>query len=142
MNPARTIGRLANYGLAWAQGLVGLFGAGAVLFEAHRLFLRYYANEWGAVQLEGPNDCSQVGQIANGDLIGGETFCNQPINFVPWVEVYRHHPVAAAAYYGSVLAAILIAGSLLFFVQRRLATASPFGAVNSNPDPGMSEHLR
>jgi hypothetical protein len=41
--------KLFRLGLAVIQGIMRLFGAGAVLYGAHMLFLRYYAREWAGI---------------------------------------------------------------------------------------------
>ncbi len=135
------VGAWARSGLAVGQSVFGLFGAGAVLFEAHQFFLRYYAQEWGAVQYAGVNGCAHEESIVNGDLLMGQTLCNQPENFVPWVVVYRHHPTVAAIYYGSIITVIVLIGFVLHLIQRRLATTTPFGSAPA-PSPVDSEHLR
>jgi hypothetical protein len=137
-----TVGNMARYGYAVAQGMMGLFAAGAVLAGAHKLFLRYYANEWRGVQISGVNGCVGEDMIANADLIGGKTFCNKPENFVPWVEVYRHHPRAAALYYGVAVTVILIIGLLAVVAQRRIGATTPFGGSAKPAAPADHEHLR
>jgi len=129
-------------GLSLAQGTLRLFGSGAVVFEAHNLFLKYYDVEWRGIQAVGVNDCARQENIANGDLFEGTTICHQPENFFPWFEVYRHHPVTAAAYY-CVAAVIIIAVGLVWrAVQQRLVTSTPFGDAPQPADPSDSEHLR
>jgi hypothetical protein len=122
--------------------MIALFGAGAVLFEAHQLFLRYYIREWNGIQVVGVNGCAGKEAVANGDLFQGQTFCHQPENFVPWVEVYRNHLQAAAIYYGVILAALLIIGFTLNWLQHRMAGRTPFGGRAKAPSPINSEHLR
>jgi hypothetical protein len=119
-----------------------LFGAGAVLYGAHMLFLRYYAREWAGMQFAGVNGCAGEEMIADGDLLEGQTYCNKVINFVPWVELYRRHWQAATLYYGVVLAAILLAGLVVLWMQWRLAPTSPFGSGGKALSPAESEHLR
>jgi hypothetical protein len=97
------MGNAARYALSFAQGIMSLFAAGTIVYEAHRLFLWYYAREMVGIQLSGVNGCAGEDLVANGDLFSGKTFCNGPENLVPWIEIYRHHPPAAAAYYGSLL---------------------------------------
>lgn len=133
---------ILRYGLAAVQAVMGLFGAGSVIFAAHKLFLRYYANEWAGIQFSGVNGCAGEDMIANGDLIGGQTFCNKPENFVPWIEIYRHHPRAAALYYGAALMVILLAGLIWHWVHRSRATVTPFGGAPKPASPSDSEHLR
>ncbi len=135
-------GRLLHFGLAALQGLAGLFGAGSVIVGAHTLFLRYYAKEWGGIQFSGVNGCVGEDMIANGDLFDGQTFCNKPENFVPWIEVYRHHPRAAALYYSAALVLILVIGFVWHLLQRSRATSTPFGGAPPAPDPATNEHLR
>jgi len=129
-------------GHAVVQGLMRLAGAGAILFGAHQLFLRYYAKEWAGIQFTGPNGCAGEDMIANGDLIGGQTFCNKPENFIPWIEVYKNHPLAAACYYGAAAAAILLIGVIWHLLQRRRGVEAPFGGPQPLSDPSTSEHLR
>ena len=136
------LGLFARYGLATVKGVVGLFGAGSVIFAAHTLFLRYYANEWAGLQLMGVNGCAGEDMVANGDLIGGQTFCNKPLNFFPWIELYRHHMLAAALYYGVACVVILVIGFFLNAAQQRLAGRTPYGGSPAPPLPGDSEHLR
>jgi hypothetical protein len=131
-----------RYGLVIAQSVTALFSTGAVLYGAHTLFLRYYAREWEGVQIAGVNGCAGAERVVNGDLFEGQTLCNQPENFVPWVEIYRRHWQVAAAYYGTGLAAIFVIGFLLVMMQRRLAPRDPFGAAPSALAPENSEHLR
>jgi hypothetical protein len=121
--------------------VVRLFSAGAVLYGAHTLFLRYYAREWGGIQFAGVNGCQGEDMIANGDLIEGQTFCNKPENFVPWIEIYRRHWQAAPLYYGAALAVILILGLILTWLQRRMAPANPFGGARP-VSPADAKHLR
>lgn len=132
----------ARWGLAWTQGILRLVSAGAVLFEAHTLFLRYYAREWQGIQLRGVNDCHLEDSIANGDLFIGQTFCNKPENFVPWIEVYRLHPVAAAVYYGIAALVIIAIGIAISAAHRRLAGTKPFGDGGKVRPPSEHEHLR
>lgn len=96
----------------------------------------------GGIQFSGVNGCQGEDMIANGDLIGGQTFCNKPENFVPWIEVYRHHPLAAALYYGAAVAAILLIGFIWHVMQRNRATIMPFGGPTNAPPAADSEHLR
>jgi hypothetical protein len=131
-----------RFGLALAQTIMGLVGASSVIVAAHTLFLRYYAREWSGIQFAGVNDCVGEDMIANGDLLEGKTFCNQPENFVPWFAVYRHHWQVAALYYGAGLMLILLLGLVMALMQSRLAPATPFGAPAKPPSPGDSEHLR
>lgn len=133
---------LLRFGLAAAGGIIRLFAAGAVLFEAHQLFLRYYAREWGGIQFSGVNGCAGEDGIANGDLFEGQTFCNQPINFVPWVELYRRHWLVAVGYYAAIVAVLVLIGWLMHLGQRRLAGANPYGSSPTAPAPAESEHLR
>ena len=133
---------LFRYGLAVIHGFVQLFAAGAIIYEAHTLFLRYYIREWQGIQFTGPNGCAGEETVVNGDLFEAETLCNRPENFVPWFEVYQHHWKVAAAYYGIGLIVIMIVGYLLLLVQRRLAPAAPFGEAAPAPSPDESEHLR
>lgn len=135
-------GVILRYGLAAVQAIMGLFGAGSVIFAAHKLFLRYYANEWAGIQFSGVNGCAGEERIANGDLFEGQTFCNKPINFVPWIEVYRRHWQAAALYYGAALVVILLAGLIWHLVHRSRATVTPFGGAPKKPSAADSEHLR
>ena len=129
-------------GQAVLQGLMRLVGAGAILFGAHQLFLRYYAREWAAIQFTGPNGCIGEDMIANGDLIGGQTFCNRPENFAPWIEVYKNHPLAAVTYYGAGAILIFLIGIIWHLLQRRRVGETPFGAPPPLPHPVDSEHLR
>ncbi len=62
---------LFRYGLAVVQSLVGLFGAGAVLYQAHTLFLRYYIREWQGIQFAGVHGCAGEEAVVNGDLFEG-----------------------------------------------------------------------
>ena len=142
MSERTGLGQLLQTGHALAGGVMRLFGAGAILFEAHRLFLQYYSKEWIGIQYAGVNGCIGEDMIANGDLIGGQTFCNKPENFFPWVAVYQNHPVAAAAYYGAALALILVIGFVWHSLQRRRPTDAPFGDVQAPIAPADSEHLR
>ena len=135
------LGLATRSALALLQGVMRLFTAGAVIYEAHRLFLRYYAREWAGIQLTGVNNCVGEDTIANGDLFEGKTFCNQPINFVPWLELYRRHWQAACLYYGAALVIIILIGLALSLAQRRLANSQPFGGT-VRPPPTESEHLR
>lgn len=136
------LGAIARFGLSFVQAAMGLFGAGSVIFAAHNLFLRYYANEWVGIQFSGVNGCNGEDMVANGDLIGGQTFCNKPENFVPWIEIYKRHPVEAAAYYGTAAALILLIGFIWSLTQRRRASATPFGGPAKTADPSEHEHLR
>lgn len=129
-------------GLSFGRSMIGLFGAGAVLFEAHKLFLRYYQVEWQGIQFTGVNGCAGEEHVANGDLFEGQTYCHQPENFTPWVEVYRHHWQAAAWYYGAILVVLLLVGFTLSWLQHRLASQTPFGGPPRAPSPADSEHLR
>lgn len=140
--PAGALGRLARYGLGWVQGLIALAGAGSVLFEAHRLFLRYYAKEWGGIQISGVNGCQGEDLIANGDLFSGETFCHEALNFVPWIVVYRNHWQVAAAYYGAILIVLLLVGILVLFLQPRQSATKPFGSGQPATHPRQHEHFR
>ncbi len=128
-------------GLAVVQGLLGLFGAGSVLIGAHQLFLRYYAAEWAGIQLSGVNGCAGEQMIADGDLFSGQTFCNQPLNFVPWVVLYQRHWQAAAIYYGLILTALILTGLLVLRLQRGGSTKPFGGGVDSAATPD-AEHLR
>jgi len=139
---AAGLGHWAQMGLTLVQGVIGVFGAGSVIYGAHTLFLRYYANEWRGVQLSGVNGCVGEESVANGDLFSGVTLCNKPENFVPWIEVYRHHWQVAAAYYGAAAAAILFIGFLWSLTQRRRASATPFGGPAKVADLTEHEHLR
>jgi len=129
-------------GLGAVQAIARLFGAGAVLFGAHTLFLRYYANEWGGIQFAGVNGCAGESMVANGDLIEGQTFCNKPENFVPWIEIYRRHWQAAAIYYGLALVVILLIGLALHAMQKRQAPTAPFGGPQRPATSADAEHLR
>jgi hypothetical protein len=133
---------LFRFGLAVVHGFLQLFVAGAVITEAHSLFLRYYAREWQGIQFTGPNGCAGEEMVVNGDLFEAQTLCNQPENFVPWIEVYRNHWQAAAVYYGVGLIVIIIIGYVLLLIQRRLAPAAPFGEAAPTPSLDASEHLR
>ncbi len=128
-------------GLGLVQGATRLFGSGAILFEAHNLFLRYYGREWSGMLVAGVNGCAGTDMVANGDLLEGQTFCNQPENFVPWVLLYRRHWVAALIYYGVALALILVIG-LIWSRLARSATATPFGGPPAPVSPADHEHLR
>lgn len=119
------IARLGHLALSTVQGIFGLFSAGTVLFEAHRLFLWYYAREWQGVQLSGVNECAGQEAIANGDLFSGTTLCNQPENLVPWVEVYRHHIGVAVAYYGVILAGLFLIAVVWYLFQNRRRIPDP-----------------
>ena len=112
-------GLSTRFALGFVQGIMGLFAGGAVIYEAHSLFLQYYANEWIGIQYSGVNGCAGEETIANGDIIGGKTICNQPENFMPWIEVYRHHPLAAAAYYGAAIAILLAIAFVWRWSQKR-----------------------
>jgi len=138
----KTIGHSARLGIALVQGVVALFGAGSVIAAAHALFLRYYAREWTGIQFSGVNGCAGEEWIANGDLIGGQTLCNKPENFVPWIEVYRHHWQAAVGYYGAAVALILLIGFIWSLTQRRQASSTPFGGPTKTVDLSEHEHLR
>lgn len=118
-------GLATRYALSFAQGILGLFAAGTIFYEAHQYFLKYYTNEWIGVQFSGVNGCAGEDLIANGDLIGGKTFCNKPENFVPWIEVYRHHPLAAALYYGTILLILVSIGIIWRLSQRRTEHPDP-----------------
>jgi len=124
------------------QAIIGLCGAGSVIYGAHTLFLRYYANEWRGVQISGVNGCAGEEGVANGDLFSGVTLCNKPENFVPWIEVYRHHWQVAASYYGAAAIAILLIGFLWSLTQRRRASVTPFGGPAKVVDLTEHEHLR
>ena len=144
MKPASPLGwwaRAVGAGLSLVQNLMQLFVAGAVLFEAHRLFLSYYAREWAGIQIAGVNGCVGEEMIANADLFEGQTLCNKPINYVPWVEMYRRHWQTAAVYYGAALALILAAGFILHLLHHR-GTTTPYGEAAPAPSPVDSEHLR
>jgi hypothetical protein len=129
-------------GLSVGRGVIGLFGAGAVLFEAHKLFLRYYQREWQGIQFTGVNGCQGEEALANGDLFQGQTYCNQPENFVPWVQLYQRHWQAAAVYYGIILTVLLTVGFTLSWIQHRIASQDPFGAPAKAVSPADSEHFR
>jgi len=133
---------MVQVGLGLAQVVMGLFGAGSLLYAAHNLFLRYYANEWRGVQFSGVNTCAGEEAIANGDLFSGVTLCNKPVNFVPWIVVYRHHWHVAVLYYGAILLVILLIGIAWFLLQRSRATTTPFGGAQPSAQPSKSEHLR
>lgn len=127
------MGNAARYALSLVQGIMSLFAAGTVVYEAHRLFLWYYAREMVGIQLSGVNGCAGEDLVANGDLFSGKTFCNRPENLVPWIEIYRHHPLAAAAYYGSLLLILGLIAAIWIFGQRRrgannFAKQSPHGS--------------
>ena len=107
------IGLSTRFAFGLAQGIFGLFTAGALLYELHTFFLKYYQQEWFGIQFNGVNRCSGTGWIANGDLFGGSTFCNDFLNFFPWLVIYMDHPGAAIIYYG-VVAALLIGIGLLW----------------------------
>lgn len=139
---ARDLYRIARLGLGRSQGILRLFTAGSVLVGAHQLFLRYYQREWEGLKASGVNGCEGDELIANADLFAGQTFCNEPENFVPWIEVYRHHPVAAAIYYGVALAIILAFGLAIGVVYRRMGGRKPFGATPKPLPTTDHEHLR
>ena len=141
MKPASLLTRWTRAGLSLVQNLMRLFVAGAVLVEAHKLFLSYYAREWSGIQIAGVNGCAGEDAIANADLLEGQTFCNEPINYFPWIELYRRHWQAAAIYYGVAFALILLGGFILHMLQPRGST-TPYGAVTPAPSPADSEHLR
>ena len=127
----------ARYALSFVQGIMGLFAAGTVIYEAHRLFLWYYAREWIGVQISGVNGCAGEDWVANADLFSGKTFCNKPENLVPWIEIYRHHPLAAAAYYGSLIALLVVIATIWALIQRRSDTSdivkqSPHGSPSDS----------
>jgi hypothetical protein len=126
----------------FVQAIMGLFGAGSLIFAAHSLFLRYYQNEWIGIQYAGVNGCQGEDMVANGDLIGGQTFCNRPENFVPWTLIYRHHPLAAATYYGAAAAVIVLIGFVWSRLQRSHATTTPFGIAPPSIELTHHEHLR
>ena len=132
---------LLRYGLAVVQSIAALWSAEAVLHRAHNLFLGYYEHEWEGIQLSGVNGCAGTEQVVNGDLFSGETLCNAPVNFVPWIELYRRHWQVAALYYGCALLVILVIGYVLFALQRRLAPRAPFGETVQT-SAADSEHLR
>ena len=141
--PNRTaFSHIIQMGLGLMQAAMGLVGAGSVFFVAHNLFLRYYAREWGAIQFSGVNGCAGEETIVNGDLIGGQTLCNQPLNFVPWVVVYQHHWKVAAAFYGAILAVIFLIGLAWSFRNRPRGTPAPFGRTAISDDLADHEHLR
>jgi hypothetical protein len=133
---------LAQIGLGLVQGVVALFGAGSIIFAAHNLFLRYYANEWAGIQFSGVNGCKGEEVVANGDLLEGQTLCNQPENFMPWIELYRRHWQAALLYYGAAAVLILFIGFLWSLTQRRRASVTPFGGPTKIGDLSEHEHLR
>ncbi|MBO9499547.1 MAG: hypothetical protein J7483_08840 [Novosphingobium sp.] len=133
---------LARLGLAIVQSVVALFGAGSVLYGAHRLFLWYYANEMRGIQIGLASSCGGAEHVVNGDLFEGETLCNKPINAVPWTELYRRHWDTALAYYGIGLFVILLIGLVVFYLQRSHAPVAPFGEAPAAPSPQDSEHLR
>jgi len=133
----------ARLGLAVIQMIVRLVGAGSVLFSAHRLFLRYFHNEMIGLLFSGVNRCAGEEQVANGDLITDAiTLCHEPLNYAPWLVLYRHHWQAASAYYGAILLAIILAGYVVTRLQRRAIPSSPFGRPVRGPSPVDSEHLR
>ncbi len=133
---------LFRYGLAVIQSFAALFSTGAVLFGAHTLFLRYYAREWEGLQFSGVNGCAGVEHVVNGDLFDGQTLCNRPENFVPWIEIYRRHWDTATAYYGLIFIVILAVGALIMRLQRGHASPAPYGAAAPAPSPEHDEHLR
>lgn len=137
-NPAA----LFRYGLAVAQSVVALFGAGTVLYQAHTLFLRYYQREWAGIQFAGVDGCKGTEQVVDGDLFDGETICNSPTEIFTWTEVYRRHWDTAAIYYGTALAIILVIGLIVMMMQRRTAPHTPFGEAQPVLSPKDSEHLR
>jgi hypothetical protein len=112
------------------------------LYGAHSLFLRYYAREWEGIQISGVNGCAGMEQVVNGDLFDGQTLCNQPENFVPWIEIYKRHWEVAAAYYGGGLLVILVIGAIMFLLQRTRPSSAPFGETPVVLSPADSEHLR
>ena len=131
------MGNAARYALSFAQGIMSLFAAGTVVYEAHRLFLWHYAREMTGIQLSGVNGCAGEDRVANGDLFSGKTFCNQPENLAPWIEIYRHHPLAAVAYYGSLLLLLGLIAAIWIFSQRRrgatdFAKQSPHGSSSDS----------
>ncbi len=132
-----TVGVAARYALGVIQGIMGLFAAGAVIYEAHSLFLWYYAREWQGIQLSGVNGCAGEDMVANGDLFNGKTFCNKPENLVPWVEIYRHHPLVAAAYYGGLLAIVGLIALVWMLAQRRSRPPDP---TTQTPHGSTSGH--
>jgi len=137
------LGSLLRFGLGWTQGTIALFGAGSVLFEAHRYLQRYYAREMAGLQFSGTNDCAGVEQAANGDLIlDAETYCRSLTNYFPSLVLYRHHLIAAAAYYGVIVAAMLVVGLAVLAAQRRIKSAAPFGEGVRVRPASLHEHLR
>jgi hypothetical protein len=136
------LGSLLRFGLGWSQGIIGLVGAGSVLFEANRYFVRFYAREMAGLQFSGTNDCAGVEQVANGDLIlDAETYCRSLTNYFPSLVLYQHHRVAAAAYYGVIVAAMLVVGLALLAAQRRIKSAAPFGEGAGARRAAHHEHL-
>ena len=133
---------IVRIGLATAQAAIGLFSAGTVLYGAHTLFLRYYEREWQGIQIAGVNGCAGEERVVNGDLFDGQTLCNQPENFVPWIEIYKRHWEIAGLYYGVGLLAISVIGLVMFLLQRTRALRAPFGETPAVLSPADSEHLR
>lgn len=138
----KVLGMLVRHGLVSVQGMLRLFSAGAVIYEAHQLFLSYYSREWNGMLFSGVNGCQGESMVANGDLFEGQTFCNQPINFFPWLELYRRHWLAALLYYGVAAIVIILIGFAISAAQRRLAGRAPFGGPAAPPAPSSSEHLQ
>ncbi|MDB5584479.1 MAG: hypothetical protein JWR80_9655 [Bradyrhizobium sp.] len=131
---------LFRFGNAVALSLFTLFSSG-IVYEAHTRFLQYYIREWEGVQLVGVNGCNGMERVVNGDLIEGQTLCNQPVNFMPWIEIYRRHWQEAALYYGAILVALCLIGVLVLRWQNRRAARSPFGHSAPAPAPEDDEHL-
>lgn len=102
------MGLSTRYAYAIAQGTFRLFTAGAIVYELHSYFLKFYANEWAFIQFNGPNRCSGIGRIASGTALSEATFCNEFINFFPWLKLYANHPGAVAAYYGTALGIVFL----------------------------------
>jgi hypothetical protein len=119
------LGLSAYVGYSFFRAIIGVFSAGAVFYEAHTKFLKYYEREWMGVQIRGPNDCMGVDRIANGDLFSGQTFCNQPENFVPWIVIYQNHWQAAVVFYGAIVAVMLAVAGLWWLLQSRRRAATP-----------------
>ena len=120
-------GYATRFALGFVQSLMGLFAAGTVVYEAHRLFLWYYAREYVGIQISGVNDCAGEDWVANGDLFEGKTFCNKPENFAPWYLIYEHHWLAALVYYGAIAAVLFLIGWLWLRHQRKSAPVDPTG---------------
>jgi len=133
---------LIRYGYAAVQSVVALVGAGSIIYGAHRLFLSYFAREWGGLMFAGVNGCAHEEAIVDADLFDDAvTLCNRVENYVPWVEIYRRHWQVAAAYYGAILLGIAVVGVLVFLLQRRLTRHAPFGEPISTASLEASEHL-